>query len=105
MTVGTAGRLTALTVGLRIADAPRKPASTGSWRTRPAQDFAVSVRHEKGALVYRWSLRKGRSVPPGKHVFAGRFDHPAGKRSARGDPYTVSAVSEGHRRTLGGGIG
>ena len=105
VTVGSAGRLTALKVELRIADGTRKLASTGSWRTRPARDFAVSVRHEKGALVYRWTLRKGRSVPPGRHVFAGQFDHPAGKRSARDDAYTVSATSEGHRRTLGGGIG
>ncbi|WP_326688653.1 hypothetical protein OIE63_16835 [Streptomyces sp. NBC_01795] len=105
VTVASTTRLTALTVELRIAEKARKLASTGSWRTRPPQDYDVSVKHEEGALVYRWTLRKGRTVPPGKHVFAGQFDHSAGKRNAKGDSYTVSATAEGHERTVGGGIG
>lgn len=105
VTVASAKRLTALTVELRIADKARKLSSTGSWRTRPPRDYDVSVKHEKGALVYRWTLRKGRAVPPGKHVFAGQFDHSGGKRSAKDDSYTVSATAAGHQREAGGGIG
>lgn len=104
VTIRTKKRLTALTVELRIAE--RSPlTSTGSWRTRPPRDFDVDVRHTQGALVYRWTLKEGRTVPPGRHVFAGQYDHGSGRRSAADDTYTVSATAEGRGYAVGGGIG
>ncbi|MFI8849717.1 hypothetical protein ACIGW3_05875 [Streptomyces sp. NPDC053499] len=103
VTVRTEKPLSALTVELRLAE--RTPlTSTGSWRTRPPGDFEEDVRHENGSLVYRWTLKKGRSVPPGRHVFAGQYDHGSGKRSSADDEYTVSATAGGRGYTVGGGI-
>ncbi|MGI5350720.1 hypothetical protein ACQEU8_21450 [Streptomyces sp. CA-250714] len=104
VTVRTGKQLTALTVELRIAE--QSPLnSTGSWRTRPSRDFDVDVRHAGGALVYRWTLKKGRTVPPGRHVFAGQYDHGSGKRSPKNDRYTVSATAGGRTYAVGGAIG
>ncbi|MBO8193466.1 hypothetical protein ITI46_17640 [Streptomyces oryzae] len=105
VTVRTGKPLTALTVELRIAE--NSPlSSTGSWRTRPSRDFDIAVRHAGGALVYRWKLKEGRTVPPGRHVFAGQYDHGTGaRRSMAGDRYTVSATADGRAYQVGGGIG
>jgi hypothetical protein len=93
--------LTSLTVELRITDTGGV-ASTGGWRTRPAGDFDFSVRKESGALVYRWTLRPGRTVPPGQHVFAGQYDHAEGGRDAAGDTYTVRSEASGEPASVQG---
>ncbi|UUU43345.1 hypothetical protein [Streptomyces sp. NBC_00162] len=82
--------LTALVVELRIA-LTEGVKDTGSWRTRPAADFDLSVRQEGGFLVYRWTLKPGRTVPAGEHVFAGQFNHAAGGRDAKDDTYRIDA--------------
>ncbi|WP_244808961.1 hypothetical protein [Streptomyces sp. So13.3] len=82
--------LTALSVELRIAQTGGVH-SAGSWQTLPAADFTLSVREEGDALIYRWTLRAGRTVPAGQHVFAGQYDHTAGGRNARADSYRVNA--------------
>ncbi|MFI7356401.1 hypothetical protein ACIBTP_20955 [Streptomyces avidinii] len=84
--------LTALVVELRIAltDGVK---DTGSWRTRPAEDFDLSARQEGGFLVYRWTLKPGRTVPSGEHVFAGQYDHAAGGRDAKDDTYRIDATA------------
>ncbi|MFJ3725744.1 hypothetical protein ACIPYQ_24665 [Streptomyces sp. NPDC090045] len=84
--------LTALVVELRIA-LTEGVKDTGSWRTRPAADFDLSARQEGGFLVYRWTLRPGRTVPPGEHVFAGQYDHAAGGRDAKDDTYRIDATA------------
>ncbi|UYQ65827.1 hypothetical protein [Streptomyces peucetius] len=94
VTVQNAGELTSLTVELRIARTGGVE-STGNWRTRPAADFDFSVREERDALVYRWVLRPGRTVPPGRHVFAGQYNHAEGGRDAGGDTYTVRTGASG----------
>ncbi|CAM5534885.1 hypothetical protein SAVIM40S_00184 [Streptomyces avidinii] len=66
---------------------------TGSWRTRPAEDFDLSARQEGGFLVYRWTLKPGRTVPSGEHVFAGQYDHAAGGRDAKDDRYRIDAAA------------
>ncbi|MFD9479641.1 hypothetical protein [Streptomyces nojiriensis] len=67
---------------------------TGGWRTRPAADFDLSARREGGFLVYRWTLKPGRTVPPGEHVFAGQYDHVAGGRDAKDDTYRIDATAD-----------
>ncbi len=90
ITVKAEQPLTGLTVELRIAG-DGDPQDTGSWRSLPAEDFAVSVTRQDGGLVYRWTLRQGRTVPAGEHVFAAQYDHAQGERDAGDDVYTVSA--------------
>ncbi|MFD7325882.1 hypothetical protein ACFV9D_33210 [Streptomyces sp. NPDC059875] len=90
--------LTALTVELRIA-ATGGVASTGHWRTLPAQDFTVSVRDEPAALVYTWTLKPGRTVPAGNHVFAGQFNHAEGARDSAADSYTITLTDDVRQHT------
>jgi hypothetical protein len=94
VTVKNTGELASLTVELRIARTGGVE-STGNWRTRPAADFDFSVREESDALVYRWVLRSGRTVPPGRHVFAAQYNHAEGGRAAGGDTYTVRTTLSG----------
>ncbi|MEU9001557.1 hypothetical protein [Streptomyces sp. NPDC048551] len=97
VTLKTAQPLTSLTVELRITQTGAVR-STGSWRTLPAEDFTVTVQNEGGAVVYRWILKPGRTVPAGQHVFAGQYNHAAGPREVEHDAYRADAG--GPRGTL-----
>ncbi|MFD9408582.1 hypothetical protein ACFWBN_16420 [Streptomyces sp. NPDC059989] len=90
ITLKTTQPLTALTMELRITQTGGVQ-STGSWRTLPADDFTVTVQQDAGAVVYRWVLKPGRTVPAGQHVFAGQYNHAAGEREAGHDGYRVDA--------------
>ncbi len=94
VTVQTKRPLTAFTVELRIARTGGVN-DTGHWSTLPAADFTVSVGERDGALVYRWTLKAGRTVPAGRHVFAGQYNHAEGGRDAKDDVYTATAEGPG----------
>ncbi|MGW0533244.1 hypothetical protein [Streptomyces sp. NPDC003032] len=96
ITVKAKKPLTALTVELRVARAG-KVADTGNWRTLPVDDFDVTVTERGGSLVYRWTLKAGRTVQAGRHVFAGQYNHPEGQRDAHADRYTVRAATSDER--------
>ncbi|WP_432113383.1 hypothetical protein [Streptomyces sp. S1] len=103
--VTTGSPVTGLVVELRIARTAGV-VSTGHWRTRPAGDFTVTVTEEPGALVYRWTLKEGRALPPGPHVFAAQYNHPEGVRDASSDTYGVTLTApDGGRTTLRGDFG
>ncbi|WP_243766631.1 hypothetical protein [Streptomyces sp. GC420] len=86
--------LTSLTVELRIARTEGVE-STGSWQSLPETDFAPSVEEEDGTLLYRWTLREGRTVPPGEYVFAGQYKHAQGGRETGDDSYLVRGGGPG----------
>ncbi|MFD3676971.1 hypothetical protein [Streptomyces sp. NPDC058613] len=92
VTLKTSSPLTALTVELRIA-LTEGVRSTGSRQSLPAGDFAVSVRTDGGFLVYRWTLKPGRTVPVGQHLFVGQYDHATGGRDANDDSYGAEATA------------
>ncbi|KAA6212568.1 hypothetical protein CP973_24630 [Streptomyces albofaciens JCM 4342] len=94
VTVQTKRPLTALTVELRIAQTGGVH-DTGNWSTLPPADFTVSVGERDGVLVYRWTLKAGRTVPAGRHVFAGQYNHAQGGRDAKDDAYTATAEGPG----------
>ncbi|MFI9583255.1 hypothetical protein ACIHCQ_15700 [Streptomyces sp. NPDC052236] len=97
-------RLSSLTVELRVAQTGGLD-PTGSWSTRPAEDFTVSVREEGGVFVYRWTLKSGRTVPAGRHTFAGQYNHAEGGREAEGDTYTATGrAAGGEAATVSGGF-
>ncbi|MTE18478.1 hypothetical protein F0L17_04910 [Streptomyces sp. TRM43335] len=81
--------MTSLSVELRVARTGGVH-PTGHWCTLPADDFEVTVGSEGGALVYRWVLREGRTVPAGEHRFAGQYHHAEGRRDTAGDTYAAS---------------
>lgn len=92
VTLKTQEPLTALTVELFVARTDRLR-TTGRWETRPEADFDLSVHERDSMLVYRWTLRPGRTVPAGTHVFAGQYDHASGGRDAGADVYRATATA------------
>ncbi|MEV5605408.1 hypothetical protein AB0L33_28605 [Streptomyces sp. NPDC052299] len=105
VTLRTTEPLTALTVELRVA-LTGGVNSTGSWRSLPEPDFTVSVNESGGYLVYRWTLRPGRTVPAGTHTFAGQYNHAEGDRDATGDYVTAHAVrASGGKAAVGDRFG
>ncbi|WP_329071614.1 hypothetical protein [Streptomyces sp. NBC_01429] len=104
ITIGTERPLTSLTVELRVAQTGGVR-DTGSWRSLPEEDFTVSVTTgPAGALVYRWTLKDGVTVPAGEHVFAGQYDHAEGGRDAADDAYSAKAAGSGLTAEVGGGF-
>ncbi|MFJ8862929.1 hypothetical protein ACIRD8_31455 [Streptomyces sp. NPDC102451] len=103
VTVKTTQPLSELTVELRIA-LNGGVNTTGSWRSLPQEDFVASAREEDGFLVYRWTLKPGRSVPTGTHSFAGQYNHAEGARDTGRDDYTAQARAAGGTTSVGGGF-
>ncbi|MEV6755128.1 hypothetical protein [Streptomyces sp. NPDC051214] len=101
LTFKTGEPLTALSVELRVAQTGGV-ADTGNWRSLPADDFTVSVREEGDELVYRWTLKAGRTVPEGEHVFAGQYNHAEGGRDAGEDTYAAEATASGRKAAVRG---
>ncbi|MGC4948205.1 hypothetical protein ACLQ2N_18665 [Streptomyces sp. DT224] len=105
VTLRTTEPLSALTVELRVA-LTGGVNSTGSWRSLPEPDFTVSVNESGGFLVYRWTLRAGRTVPAGTHTFAGQYNHAEGDRDATGDYVIAHAVrAAGGKASVGDHFG
>ncbi|MFJ8624939.1 hypothetical protein ACIRD3_19130 [Kitasatospora sp. NPDC093550] len=86
--------LTSLTVEMRVVQTG-EVRDTGKWHTLPGDDFTVTVQESGGALVYRWVLKPGRTVPVGQYEFADQFNHATGARNTTGDTYRVDAQSAG----------
>ncbi|MFE0789166.1 hypothetical protein ACFW4T_28665 [Streptomyces mutabilis] len=101
VTLKTGEPLTALTVELRVAQTGGV-ASTGAWRSLPEEDFTFTVDERDGFLVYRWTLKEGRTVLAGEWMFAGQYDHESGGRDAHGDRYTATATAESGKLSVGG---
>ncbi|MGW6535738.1 hypothetical protein ACWGBV_05840 [Streptomyces sp. NPDC055051] len=105
LAVTTEAEVTGVTVEVRVV-LDGGVVSTGHWQTRSADDFTVTVAEESGALVYRWTLRPGRTVPAGPHTFAAQYNHAEGTRDASGDSYAVVLTGrDGGRTTLRGTFG
>ncbi|MFD3695123.1 hypothetical protein ACFWUZ_03045 [Streptomyces sp. NPDC058646] len=92
ITLQTGAPLDALTLEVRIAQTGGV-ASTGAWRTLPEGDFTLTTADEGGTLTYRWTLKPGRTVPPGQHVFAVQYNHAPGSRAVTADAYTATATT------------
>ncbi|MFJ8809185.1 hypothetical protein [Streptomyces sp. NPDC102490] len=101
VTLGTSTPLTALTVELRVAQTG-SVTSTGAWRSLPEKDFTFAVDERDGFVVYRWTLRPGRTVPAGAWMFAGQYHHERGGRDAGGDRYSATATAPSGSRTVRG---
>jgi hypothetical protein len=95
--------LTSLTVEMRIVQTGGVK-NTGTWQTLPSGDFTVTVQEAGGALVYRWVLKPGRTVPAASYEFAAQFNNGAGVRSAAGDGYRVDARGSGGSASVRGGF-
>jgi cytoskeletal protein RodZ len=103
LTVDVAQPLNTLTVELRVAQSTGVQ-STGSWQTAPPDDFTVSVTPADGYLVYRWTLKPGRTVPAARQLFGAQFNHSTGKRDASKDTFLVEATVAGRTVAVRGGF-
>ncbi|MDQ4111664.1 MAG: hypothetical protein M3306_11275 [Actinomycetota bacterium] len=103
LTLKTTKPLTSVTVEMRIAQTGGVR-NTGHWRTLPSDDFTVTVQESGDALLYRWALKPGRTVPAGQHVFAGQYNHATGARDLERDSYHVDAQSSGGSFAVWGGF-
>ncbi|MEU4393532.1 hypothetical protein [Kribbella sp. NPDC023855] len=103
LVIKTTEPLTSLTVELRIAQTGdvRK---TGNWQTLPNDEFTVTVEESAGALLYRWTLKPGRTVPAGQHQFAAQYNHATGVRKIKRDRYRVHAQSSVGSSEVWGGF-
>ncbi|MFE9448957.1 hypothetical protein [Streptomyces sp. NPDC006739] len=95
--------LTSLTIEIRIVQTGGVK-NTGTWQTLPSDDFTVTAQEAGGALVYRWVLKPGLTVPAGSHEFAAQFNNGPGVRSAAGDGYRVDAQGSGGSASVRGGF-
>ncbi|MFK4542168.1 hypothetical protein RKD29_001764 [Streptomyces tendae] len=103
ITLGTSTPLSALTVELRVAQTG-SVTSTGAWRSLPEDDFAFTLDERDGFLVYRWTLKEGRTVPAGEWMFAGQYNHRRGGRDAGGDHYAAAATAASGPLAVRGGF-
>ncbi|MFI0576749.1 hypothetical protein [Streptomyces tendae] len=103
VTLGTSTPLTSLTVELRVAQTG-SVTSTGAWRSLPEDDFAFTLDERDGFLVYRWTLKAGRTVPAGEWMFAGQYNHERGGRDAGGDRYAAAATAASGSLSVRGGF-
>ncbi|MGW1467408.1 hypothetical protein ACWCPT_24055 [Streptomyces sp. NPDC002308] len=88
----TASRpLTSLTVELRVAQTGGVT-KTDAWTSGHKEDYTVSTGVEGGFLVFRWTLRPGRTAPATTLTFAGQYNHAEGERDASGDDFTVHST-------------
>ncbi|WP_299536527.1 hypothetical protein [uncultured Streptomyces sp.] len=104
LVVEAAGPLSTLTVELRIAETGGVN-STGAWTSQPNDAFVASESREDGFLVFRWTLKPGRTVPAGTHTFAGQYNHAEGARDSGADTFTVRGRPAGTGADGGGGTG
>ncbi|MGW2235212.1 hypothetical protein [Streptomyces sp. NPDC001759] len=95
--------LTSLTVEIRIVQTGGVK-NTGTWQTLPGGDFIVTVQEAGGALVYRWVLKPGLTVPAASYEFAVQFNNGTGVRRAAGDGYRVDAQGSGASASVRGGF-
>jgi hypothetical protein len=103
LTLATTQPLTTLTVELRIAQTGGVQ-TTGQWQTGPGDDFTTTVQEIGGALVYRWDLKPGRTVPAAQHAFAAQYNHTTGTRNAHADSYRAQATAADGAHAVRGGF-
>jgi hypothetical protein len=78
--------------------------SSGQWQTAPGDDFTVTVQEVDGAVVYRWELKPGRTVPAAQQIFAVQYNHTRGARDGKADRFGVMAAAAGRDYAVWGGF-
>ncbi|MCG7210701.1 hypothetical protein [Streptomyces arenae] len=101
VTLKTTGRLTSLTVRLKVAQTGGV-SNAGAWRSLPETDFTQTVAEQDGFLVYTWTLKPGSGVAVGEWVFAGQYNHKQGGRDAGDDSYTITGTAGGKQYAVTG---
>ncbi|WP_377268885.1 hypothetical protein [Peterkaempfera sp. SMS 1(5)a] len=89
--------LTAVEVEVRV-ERSGGAANCGAWTDMPGAEVTVELDHD--TLVYRFTLRHGRTVHPGHYSFAVQYSHRDGIHDAAGDTWLASAFGVDHPRAV-----
>jgi hypothetical protein len=92
VTVKVSAPITKLVVTLRVALTPGVT-DQGATHQVPHASIASTVVHQPDALVYRFALAAGDTLPAGTYVFTGHYAHERGGRDAGGDTYEATATT------------
>jgi hypothetical protein len=98
----TTRTLTALDVSVEVALTPGA-AETGRWSTVAVNLMTITSGRTNKKLTYRFTLRPGATLAPGKYTFAVQFSH-GGKRSAADDSYVARVTGDGKDAKVSGGF-
>ncbi|GAA3919711.1 hypothetical protein [Actinoplanes auranticolor] len=101
VTLESARKLTALDVTVEVALTPGV-AETGKWTTVSTELLTISINRTSKHLVFRFTLRPGATLAPGKYTFAGQFNHAAGKRPPTADSYRAKVTGDGKDAKVSG---
>jgi hypothetical protein len=99
----TTRELTALEVTVEIALTPGV-AFSGKWSTLPENVLDITYSTTNKMLIYRFILRPGNTIAPGKYTFAVQYSHTPGKRSAADDGYVARVTGEDKDAKVSGGF-
>jgi len=102
VTLRTTKKITALEVTVSVARTAGV-ADTGQWTTVPNDMVTKAVTERAGKLVYRFELKPGATLGPGRYTFAVQYNHAAGRTPAA-DTYAVTATGGGRETELAGGF-
>lgn len=89
--------LTAVEVEVRV-ERSGGVRNCGAWTSMPG--VVLGVEQDGDALVYRFTLRHGETVPPGHYSFAVQYSHGEGAHDAGGDTWLASAFGVDHPRAV-----
>jgi hypothetical protein len=101
LVLATTGTITKLDVTLRIAKTA-KLRSTGRWTSIPTSLVTIAESGTKKELVYRFTLKPGATLAPGRYTFAAQYNHAAGTRSMAADSYEATATAGPTEHVKGG---
>jgi hypothetical protein len=89
--------LTELDLTIRVVLTPGL-ADQGATHDAAAGDITATVERRSGALLYRFVLREGATLPAGTYHFTARYGHDGGTRNAGDDTYEAFAADADRKR-------
>jgi hypothetical protein len=101
VTLKSTRKITALDVTVEVALTPGV-AETGRWSTVANELLAVSSSRTSKMLVFRFTLRPGKTLAPGEYTFAAQFNHTVGKHSPAEDSYEAKITGDGKDAKVSG---
>ncbi|MEU8607463.1 hypothetical protein AB0C29_05620 [Actinoplanes sp. NPDC048791] len=101
VTLKSTRKITALDVTVEVALTPGV-VETGRWSTVSDDLLAISSSRTNKMLVFRFTLRPGKTLAPGEYTFAAQFNHTVGKHSPAEDSYEARITGDGKDAKVSG---
>jgi hypothetical protein len=97
VTIKAGADLTALDLTIRVVLTPGL-ADQGATHDVTNGGVTATVERQSGALLYRFVLREGTTLPAGTYRFTARYGYAGGSRDAGDDTYEAYASDADHKR-------